>query len=326
MNQDSQSAGQQKCVRSVSDRSGNITVKELIARYMAEYSGRDPTRVQRLGWWSVRLGDTPIAQVTDDEIYFALEDLAARPGRYWAGIDADGRPIMKAKRKPMAPATVNRYAASLGAVFTWAIRKRIVPRGWESPCRRIERRPESNERIRFLSDDERERLLTACRASRWPRLYLLVLMAITTGARKGELFGLRWSDIDLNRSIAYVNRTKNGEPKVLPLLPAVVDEARRFVSNDGPEALLFASRLNPNKPYTVEASTWPTTLRAAKLRDFRFHDLRHTCASYLAQSGASLLEIGEVLGHRQPSVTKRYAHLTVGNKAKLVNRVLGDIR
>lgn len=164
--------------------------------------------------------------LTDDPIFDALEALEARNGRYYADLDADGQPIYKAKGKPIAPATVNRYGASLAAVFTWAIKKRLVPRGFENPCRHLERRPENNERVRFLSDDERERLFAACRASTWPRLYLLVLMAVTTGARRGELEGLRWADVDADKAAAYVDRTKNGDRKVLPLLPS--DESARW--------------------------------------------------------------------------------------------------
>ena len=230
---------------------------------------------------------------------------------------------MKAKRGPIAAATINRYAASLGGMLTWAIRRRITPRGFEHPCRRIERRREDNQRVRFLSAQERTALLEACRRSKWSRLYLLALMALTTGARKGELTGLRGRDLDLERAVAYVGTTKNGDPKVLPLVPAVLEELRRH--RVAPSALLFASRRRPEQAYAFE-SVWSTALKAAGVRDFRFHDLRHTCASYLAQSGASLLEIADVLGHRQLSVTKRYSHLTTAHKAKLVTRVLGEIR
>ena len=70
---------------------------------------------------------------------------------------------------------------------------------------------------------------------------------------------------------------------------------------------------------------WKKALEDAQINDFRFHDLRHSCASYLAQSGASLLEIADVLGHKQISVTKRYAHLCIEHKSNLINRVLGGI-
>lgn len=300
-----------------------MTVRELVGLYMAEYRGRDTTRAQRLAWWCTRLGDARLADVSDDDLFFSLEDLAAQASRYFAGLDADGKPIYKAKRRPLAPATLNRYAAAIGAVFTWAIRRRLTPRDWISPNRRIERRPENNERVRFLSDPERERLLAACRASKWPRLYLLVLMGITTGARRGELLGLRWRDVDLGRALAYVGRTKNGEPRTLPLVVPVIEELRRFAG--APGALVFASARRPDVAFNFE-NAWARALKAAGVRDFRFHDLRHSCASYLAQAGATLLEIGEVLGHRQVSVTRRYSHLTVGHKAALVARVLGDIR
>lgn len=318
-----QSVAQRANASSSASRNGNLTIRELADLYMADHVGRDPALLYRLSWWCARLGDVTLAEISDDHVHEALEQLAKRPGRYWAGTDADGKPIMKAKRGALAPATVNRYAASLGGMLTWAIRKRIAPRGFEHPCRGVERRRESNERVRFLTPDERTHLLEACRASKWPRLYLLVLMAITTGARRGELMGLRGRDLDLVRAVAHVHLTKNGDRKVLPLMPAVVDELRRH--RLGPDTLVFASRRRPDQPYTFE-SVWATALKAARVRDFRFHDLRHTCASYLAQDGASLLEIADVLGHRQLSVTKRYSHLTTAHKARLVSRVLGEIR
>ncbi|MBU1357641.1 MAG: site-specific integrase [Gammaproteobacteria bacterium] len=290
---------------------------------MSEYAGRDETRGQRLAWWATRLAGLTLNQLTDDEVFFALEELAARHGRYWAGLDADGQPIYKAKRKPLAPATVNRYAAALGAVLSWAIRRRIAPKGWDNPCRRIERRPEKNEIIRFLSDEERTNLLVHCRRSKWDRLYLLVMLAITTGARRGELEQLRWRDVDLEQATAYVLKTKNTDRKVLPLVPTVIDELRSRVGEQ--DALIFGSARRPDVPYN-HVQVWQSALKSSGIKCFRFHDLRHTCASYLAQSGATLLEIGEVLGHRQLSVTKRYSHLTVKNKAQLINRVLGGIQ
>jgi integrase len=303
-------------------KAGNV--RELIDLYMASYAGRDTTRPQRLAWWSARIGDIALSELTDDPLFEALESLEARNGRVYAGLDADGKPIFRGKGKPIAPATINRYAASIAAVVTWAIKKRQVPRGFENPARHLERRPENNERVRFLADDERERLFAACRASKWPRLYLLVLMAITTGARRGELEGLRWGDVDLDKAVAYVEQTKNGDRKVLPLLPAVLTELERFRSKD-PRALVFASKRRPAQAYN-STMVFGAALKAAKVKNFRFHDCRHSCASYLAQNGATLLEIADVLGHRQLSVTKRYSHLTTVHKAKLMQRVLGDIR
>jgi integrase len=278
------------------------TVGELIDRYMAGYAGRDGARVFRLATWKAYLGDRPLLELTDDEIFHALEAIAAEPARVYKGRDASGNRVFRAKGGPRSAATVNRFHAALSAVFTWAIKKRQAPRGWKNPARDVERRRESRGVVRFLTDDERTRLLTACRASKWPRLYLLVLLAITSGARRGELLGLRWNALDFDRAEAYLAGSKNGDPRTLVLMPAVLEELRRFHAEDvrrfglgTAQQLVFHSRVRPDLAYHFE-EVWRAALKAARIRKFRYHDLRHTCASYLAQQGASLLEIGAVLG------------------------------
>ena len=144
-------------------------------------------------------------------------------------------------------------------------------------------------------------------------------MAITSGARRGELLGLRWKDIDFERQTAYVQTSKNGNPKVLPLTDTVVKELTRFRQQDS--SLIFNSEIKLDKAFHFNKQ-WKKALVEAKVEDFTFHCLRHTCASYLAQSGASLLEIADVLGHKQISVTKRYAHLCINHKIKLINKVM----
>ncbi|RYF56015.1 MAG: hypothetical protein EOO27_19495 [Comamonadaceae bacterium] len=306
-------------------RDGAMPVAKLVELYMSHYTGRDSTRLQRLSWWCAQIGSTALQDVTDDHVHAALESLAQQPATYYAGKDAAGNAIYKSKRKSIAPATINRYSASIAAVFTWAIKRRIAPKGFIHPCRSVERRAEHNEKTRFLSLEERVRVMEACKASKWPRLYLLVLMALTTGARKGELMGLRWQDVDYEHSVAYVGRSKNGDPKTLPLVPSVIDLLKGFGATLPPSAPVFASPRYPSEPFGFE-ERWKDALKAAKVRNFRFHDLRHTCASMLAQNGATLLEIGDLLGHRQLQVTKRYSHLATGHKAALVNRVLGGIQ
>lgn len=305
-------------------RAGTISIRALIDLYMAEYAGRDRTRIQRLTWWADKVGDVALQDLSDDHVHAALEALASEPSRFYMGKDAAGQPIYKARRnKPLAAGTINRFAAALGALVTWAMKRRIAPRGFTHPCRTIERKTEAPGKTRFLSDEERDRLLEACKASKWPRLYLLVLMALTTGARKGELLALRWQDVDLGRAVALCGRSKNGDAKALPLVPAAVEALREFEGKPG--AFVFPSTRSPDLHFNPE-QRWQQALREAKLRNFRFHDLRHSCASMLAQNGATLLEIADVLGHRQLQMTKRYSHLTTGHKAALVNRVLGDIR
>lgn len=304
-------------------RAGHLLMPQVIDLYMAHYAGRDPTRQQRLHWWSNRLQQCSLSGLSDDEVHAALEDLANQHSRYYAGLDADGRPVYRAKKKPLAPATINRYCASLAAVVTWTIKKRIAPKGFVHPCRSVERRQEHNEKTRFLTDDERSRLLVACKSSSWDRLYLLVLMALTTGARKSELTGLTWRDIDMERGTAHVQQTKNGDPRILPLVPAVCDELRKLGSG-APSSHIFASSRNARSIYSFE-SKFHDALKAAHIKGVTFHTLRHSCASALARQGATLLEIGDLLGHRQLQMTKRYSHLATSHKQALVNRLLGDV-
>lgn len=310
--------------RNTRRRPGRISVSAAIDRYMAEYAGRDRTRGYQLAAWDSLLGDAWLDSLHEDDVFAALERIRTEPALVYVGKDSDGAPVHRAKRTRRSGPTVNRYRSAFMAVCSWALKQRLVPRTWQNPCHGVEPQPEKGGIVRFLSDAERASLLAACRESSWPRLYLIVLMAITTGARRGELLSLTWGDVNLERRIAHVHATKNGHPRALPLVDQVVTELRRFAS-ERPQALLFAGKSRTGRPRHFETS-WRHALARAGIERFRFHDLRHTCASYLAQNGASLLEIADVMGHRQLAMVKRYAHLTTDTKAKLVNRVLGEIR
>jgi len=299
------------------------TVSELTALYVGAYAGRDQSRLQTLRRWSAAIGHLRIDQLDADLVADALQTFAMTPARRFLGRDKATGVARYKDLGQLGPASLNRLRSALSALLRFAKRRRLTPKGWVNPVLEVEALPEDNARIRFLSPDERERLLVACRASSCAKLYLLVLAALTTGARRGELLGLRFGDLDLAAGTAFVKRTKNGQPRVLPLTPAVVLLIRALGAKPA-EQLVFSSRYDPNRRLLFETA-WRTALRQASIADFRFHDLRHSCASYLAQSGASLLEIADVLGHKSLDVTKRYSHLTVDTKRALVQRVLGEI-
>jgi len=131
------------------------------------------------------VSDKPLDALSADDVDGGLRTLTAENARVFAGLDADGNKIFRRKGNGRrSGATLNRYLVALGALYTWARRERLLPRGFESPTRHIEKFPESRGRVRFLSDAERERLLTACRAAPWPRLYLLVLMRMRSRFRR----------------------------------------------------------------------------------------------------------------------------------------------
>ncbi len=301
----------------------DLTLREVCEGYMAAYDGRDTARARRVDFWCRALGELPLAAVDADRIADVLQHLAEQPVRQFVGRDAAGQPVYREIRKRSA-ATVNRYRMALAAVLTWARERRYTPRGWQHPVRETKALPEKGASTRFLSPDERERLLKICRLSKYRKLHLLVLLAITTGARKSELLGLRHGDLDLSTGTAYVRTSKNDEPRVLVLVPAVLAELKRHGAGR-PEALLFPARYRDGRAASF-GQAWRNALQLARIERFRFHDLRHSCASYLAQSGASLLEIADVLGHKSLKMTQRYSHLTIESKKGLVHRVLGGIQ
>lgn len=313
-------------LRALSERPRALPVFDLIERYMRQYAGRDITRGQRLSAWQRLIGEFELEQVDSDLLHAARSELAAAPPLFFAGTDHAGEQIFKVKRstKVRSGASVNRYFQALSAVFTWGLDQRLTPKGWLNPCRGIKRMPESNGRVRFLDEAERTRLFDACKASKYPRLYPLALTAMKTGARRGELLALTWHDVDLDKGLAMLGRTKNGDRRTLVLLPDVIEALRPFKSSD-PTRFVFGSvRSKYQKPAVID-SAWRDAVARAKVRDFRFHDLRHCCASYLAQAGVPLHVIAEVLGHRKLDMARRYSHLTTQTKASAMLHALGNI-
>jgi integrase len=284
------------------------TLAELIDRYCQDVlpnkkSAKDQT--QQLGWWKAEIGNYALADVTPSLLAECRDKL--------------GREIT-ARKKPRSPASVVRYMAALSHSFTVAVKEW----GWleDSPMRKVTKPKESRGRVRFLSDDERFRLLKVCKESRNPYLYPVVVLALSTGMRQGEIMNLTWDTVDLNQGRAILHETKNGERRAIAITGHALEtlkelnKVRRIDCN-----LLFPAKENtpqkPQKPIDLR-SPWETAVKIARLQDFHFHDLRHSAASYLAMNGASLAEIAEVLGHKTLQMVKRYAHLSEGHTARVV--------
>ena len=280
-------------------QSSKTTFLDLVDDYLINgYTGKRPKEQKsKLTYWLSLFADMRIIDISNRDVANGIRSLPT----------------------DLSNATKNRYKAAISVVFSYACREYDLP---DNPVRHIRSLTESRGRTRYLSDDERSRLFEVVRRSNWDKLYLLVLLAITTGARKSELTNLKWSDVDFDRQIAYISTTKNGEPKVLPLTEAAVTELKQFSKQDN--SLVFDSVVKPGRAYCF-TKPWKKALNEAGIEDFTFHSLRHTCASYLAMNGASLLEIADVLGHKQIQMTKRYAHLCIDHKQKLINSVLGSI-
>lgn len=274
-------------------------------------ASRRATAQRHIAWWLKRLGTLTLAEITPDRIAEARDVLATQSCRR-------GSKALYIR----SGATVNRYLATLSHMFATAVTEwRLLDR---NPVRDISKKKESRGRIRFLGDEERMRLLKACAVSRWPALETLVLLAVSTGARRGELIRLKWTDVTLEPPTpqAIIERTKNGDPRRLPLVGKALDSLRRLSTLNADRSLfLFPALRDPGRPYEAFDAHWYAALAASAIPDFRFHDLRHTCASYLAGQGASLLEIADVLGHRTMAMVKRYSHLAQGHKAGVIQRM-----
>jgi integrase len=281
---------------------------ELIDRYLEDVmpEKRDARNQGRqLLVWRDKIGDKMIVEVNSALVNQMRDELKKD------GTQGDGT---------RSAATVNRFLAILSHVFTIAIND------WqwatENPVKRVSRLKEPKGRVRFLSDEERDALLTACNEID-PTLHLIVVLALSTGARRGEIMNLRWPDVDLPRGLAILQETKNGERRSLPLvgyslelLKAYREKGVRHLGSD----LVFPDARDPSKPFNFRA-LWYRAIKQAEIANFRFHDLRHTAASYLAMGGATLAEISHVLGHKSLSMVARYAHIADNHASGVVEKM-----
>lgn len=209
------------------------------------------------------------------------------------------------------PATVNRRKACWSALLQYAKKKGKIS---VNPARSICASTEDNKRVRYLDDDERVRLLAACDLSESPLLRPLVVCAMVTGARLGELQSLRWEQVDFTQRTALLARTKNNTPRMLTFpFPAITE----LMKIRQPSGLIFDG--------LMFRKCWEAALKTAKLDGLHFHDLRHDCASQMVMSGATLLEVAEVLGHKSMESTKRYAHLSHEHKRDLTDKIMSQV-
>lgn len=213
-----------------------------------------------------------------------------------------------------SPATVNRYLAALNHVLNTAVKSW----GWldANPLERVAKAKEPRGRVRFLSDAEREALLAAAAREQGKPMFLIILFAIATGARKSEILNLKKRDVDFERGVAVAYDTKNGDPRQLYLSQGLCGLLSDYLAHQLVRSpFVFAARTGGAMDISRE---WDRVRSRAGLHDFRFHDLRHTAASYLAMNGASPADIAEALGHRSYDMVKRYAHMHKTHVAKVV--------
>jgi integrase len=280
------------------------TLADAIDRYLtvtlprSKHRKNSDEQTRLLTWWKSHVGDKPLVNLTTSVIAGARDTLAAK--RTHAG-------------KPLTGSTVNRYVSALSAV----LRVTVKEYGWltRNPVPNVSRLEDSKGKERFLSEAERAVLLDTCRASECPALLPIVQLALATGARKGELLALQWAGVDMDRRTVRFLDTKNGDARTVPLASTAVATLKTWRSKRLPVGAVF-----PVPQSTIDKA-WQAARNAAGLPDVRFHDLRHSAASYLAMSGASLMDIAAILGHKTLAMVKRYSHLSEQHTTAAIDRM-----
>lgn len=218
------------------------------------------------------------------------------------------------------PGTINRHVAAIKHMFTKACEWEMVEEEALKRVRKVKLLEENNSRLRFLSKTECQALIKACDNHLRP----IVICAVNTGMRKGEILGLKWDDVDLVHGFILLQITKNGERREIPinntllatlkdLFKGTVERPRRI---DIP--YVFYDKRTDGRYNNVQKS-FNKAMKGAGIKDFRFHDLRHTFASQLVMAGVDITTVKELLGHKTLTMTLRYAHLAPSHKVKAVD-------
>lgn len=279
--------------------------RDAIKRYLKE---QYITVVKRghLQWWEKELGHHLLKDIRPSLIAEKKQKLLTEP---------------TAKGLVRSGSTCNRYLATLSHLMS------LCEKQWEwiseNPVRKISREKESRERTRFLTSEERQKLLKACKESDNPFLLTFVVLLLSTGARYNEIRKLKYTDVDLAKGSIIIRESKNGDVRSIPIRGLALELLKKIISNQASLGYIFPSN-DKRKPLDLRRSL-RTAIKRASLKNFRPHDCRHSYATEMLAQGLSLGEIGHLLGHRSVSVTKRYAHLIESRSIDAVSKMTEEI-
>ncbi|HET9529548.1 MAG TPA: site-specific integrase, partial [Blastocatellia bacterium] len=220
-------------------------------------------------------------------------------------------------KKTRRSASVNREIECLSSIFSMAMRApyRLVR---ENPCREVTKLKEENERNRYLTEDEEKRLLAEC-VGRRAHLRPILLLALNTGMRRGEILSLRWSQVDFARGLIHLVRTKSGKSRLVPINTLVRETLLELQSKASGEWVFRGA--GTGKGITDVKKAFSAACQDAKIEDLHFHDLRHTAATRMAETGAEPSTIKDILGHSDLRMTDRYTHAVELRKRAALERI-----
>lgn len=266
----------------------DMTLRDLLTRYRNEVSSRKRSREMEQRWIDGflrhRMVDKSLA--------------AIRPEDFSAYRDE--------RLKEAVPSTVSRMLVILQHAYEVARRDWGLPIP-VNPVRQVRKPGYGAPRERRLTSGELERLLGACSAKRTPYLAPLVLLALETAMRRGELLAMRWSDINWERNTIRIPITKNGHARTIPLSPQGREVLVRLGGCVGLDARA-AETVFPQGANALRLS-WDRLCRRAGVTDLHFHDLRHEAISRFFEKGLSVPEVALISGHRDYRMLARYTHM-----------------
>ncbi|MGB3478410.1 MAG: site-specific integrase [bacterium] len=210
---------------------------------------------------------------------------------------------MNKRRIKVAPATVNRELSCIKHMFNKAVQWGYL---LENPLRSVVKFKEPPGRTRYLTKKEIAKLLSYCAYHVGP----IVVTALNTGMRKGEILNLKWRDIDMKNRVIIVRNSKNNESRTIPINDRLLQQLKVI----GPELEnQYVFSHSDGSQYRDIRGGYKGAVKRAGLIDVTFHTLRHTFASHLVMNGVPILEVQKLLGHKTLSMTMRYSHLSNKN-------------
>jgi integrase len=216
------------------------------------------------------------------------------------------------KGEGLSPSTLNRYRSFVSSVFSYAEKNERIG---SNPCKRVGRFKENESRLRWLREDEEKKLRVNIVEERHEWEFDV---ALYTGIRRGELFSLKWADCDLDRGLLTV-RGKTGRRHVVAN-PSAVAALWKLREISGEKEFVVPER-NGAKGRRDGRRWLEEAVKRARIRDFRFHDIRHTFASRLAMKGVDIRTIQELLGHKSIVMTMRYSHLSSDHRQRAAAKI-----
>jgi len=240
--------------------------------------------------WKRRFGNLPMKELNQQKVERFLAE--------------------RMEEKRLSPATRNRHLAHLSSMFNKGKEWGLIT---ANPAQGIKPLRENGARTRFLDKEEIKRLLNASSEGFRP----ILITALHTGMRRGEILNLKWFDVDFKNSIITVQESKSGKKRMIPMDDTIC-EALRLLPTRFQRGFVFPSPFKDGNPRYDCKRQFGNAVEKAGIENFRFHDCRHTFASHLIMAGVDLMTVKELLGHATLTMTMRYSHLAPDHRMKAI--------